>query len=552
MKSVVVISDAPRINYMHNFVRLPYYYGTERYFSRPDVKGIRDTVYRSLDTLDEKTGFRAEFRDRTVLIKPNLVGVMFKSGYAMDNIPQTTDPRVFEAVISYFKDLGCQITIIESAGKGISTMQYYRDIRLDKVAKFYNTGLIALEEQPLDHYYVPKAKIQKEVYLPRVLSSVVRGEAKYVSVPKMKTNLYTGVTLGFKNAMGTLPGNMRYRNHNWQLSDKLVDLLYLFKPDLIVVDGIIGGEGLSPAPVDPVKVGKIVSGTNSVEVDRVVTHMMGFDPDRLRLTAAAEERGFGDPTTEIIGEATIMPFRPADCSFLSTRFRKNWPGVRYFVGYTNHRVPEITDIHAVTPEIVKEIEQGCIGGCLSTMAMYMEMVLKAKKPPKAEDIRFGCVIGDGCQVDGKRFWFDADGVPFDLEALKVEAGKLKHMVACGACAKEAYPACDITCTGCHNVGEFVPAFMKASGLPMPMLSLANEQIGSLALGLVRKYFTVRKVIKAGEIVDIPFDAKDDTIKLAPDFSDEEMQMNWIAVPMPVLNAAEIKRNLKEYKMVQLG
>ncbi len=552
MKSVVVISDALRINYMHNFVRLPYYYGTERYFSRPDVKAIRDTVYRSLDTLDEKTGFRAEFRDRTVLIKPNLVGVMFKCGYAMDNIPQTTDPRVFEAVISYFKDLGCQITIVESAGKGISTMQYYRDIRLDKVAKFYGTGLIALEEQPLDHYYVPKAKIQKEVYLPRILSPVVRGEAKYVSVPKMKTNLYTGVTLGFKNAMGTLPGNMRYRNHNWQLSDKLVDLLYLFKPDLTVVDGIIGGEGLSPAPVDPVKVGKIISGTNSVEVDRMVTHMMGFDPDLLRLTAAAEERGFGDPSTEIVGEPTVTPFRPADYSFLSARFHKNWPGVKYFVGYTNKRVPEITNIHAVTPEIVKEIEQGCIGGCLSTMAMYMEMVLKAKKPPKVEDVRFGCVIGEGCLVGGKRFWFDADGNPYDLEALKLEAGKLKHMVACGACAKEAYPACDITCTGCHNVGEFVPAFMKASGLPMPMLSLANEQIGSLAMGLVRKYFAVRKVLKAGEIVDIPFDAKDDTIRLAPDFSDEEMQMNWIAVPMPLLSAEEIKQNLKEFKMVQLG
>jgi hypothetical protein len=34
MKSAVIITDAPRVNYMHNFVILPYYYGTEKYFSR--------------------------------------------------------------------------------------------------------------------------------------------------------------------------------------------------------------------------------------------------------------------------------------------------------------------------------------------------------------------------------------------------------------------------------------------------------------------------------------------------------------------------------------
>ncbi len=552
MKSVVVVSDAPKINYLHNFVRLPYYYGTNRYFQRPDVKGIYEAVSSALDTLDEKTGVIEKFRGKKVLVKPNLVGVMFKCGYSREYIPQTTDPRVFEAVIAYLKNLGCEITIIEASGKGIATFQYFHDIGLDKVAEYHNTGLVAMDEQPLDHYYVPKAKIQKDVYLPRILSEVVRGEALYVSVPKMKTNLYTGVTLGFKNAMGTLSGNMRYRNHSWQINDKLVDLLYLFKPDLTVVDGIIGGEGLTPAPVDPVKVGKIIAGTNSVEVDRVVTRMMGFDPDQLRLTAAAEERGFGDPLTEVIGDTTPKPFRPADCSFLSDRFRANWPNVRYFVGHTNSRVPVIKDIHTVTPDLVKEIEKGCIGGCLSTMSMYMEMILKAKKPLQKENVRFGCVIGNGCLVDGKRYWFDSAGKPYDLEALKEEAGKVKHMVGCGGCTKDAYPACDITCTGCHNVGEFVPAFMKASGAPMPMLSADNDQILGLIGGMVKKYFRVRKVLKEGNIVEIPFDAKDDALFPIPELSEEEIKRDWISVPMPELSQAEIKRNLRQLKIVQVG
>jgi len=36
----------------------------------------------------------------------------------------------------------------------------------------------------------------------------------------------------------------------WQ--DRLVDMLHLFQPDLTIIDGLVGGEGNCPAPVDPV------------------------------------------------------------------------------------------------------------------------------------------------------------------------------------------------------------------------------------------------------------------------------------------------------------
>ena len=477
MNSVVVLTDAPRVNYMHNFVILPYYYGTEKYFNRPDVKAIRETVRKNLDTLDEHTGWKNVFRGRKVLIKPNLVAVMHKSGNDLDDVPQSTDPRVFEAVVSALYDLGCRITIVEGTGKGVSTTQLFYDVGLDKVANRYQCELVAVEEQPVDHYYVPKAEVQKDVYIPRIFSEVVRGESLYVSVPKMKTNLYTGVTLGFKNAMGTLSGNMRYRNHSWQIEKKLVDLLYLLKPTLTVIDGIIGGEGNTPAPVDPVKVGMILSGTNSVEVDRVTTRVMGIDPNELALTREAEKRGFGDPNTKVIGAERVVPFRRAESSFLTPRFRKNWPGVKLFVGYTNDRVPKIKDIHSVTPQMVYELEGACRGGCMATMSMYMEMLFKGKKKVDSAKVRFAAIIGDGCEVGGRRYWFDPDGNPYDLAALNALKKEYKHVVGCGACMKAAAEACTGRATGCGNVGEYVPLFIKATGAFVPMLSPDNEGIG---------------------------------------------------------------------------
>jgi hypothetical protein len=361
----------------------------------------------------------------------------------------------------------------------------------------------------------------------------------------MKTNLYTEVTLGFKNAMGTLPGNMRYRNHTWQINKKLTDLLFLFKPDLTVVDGIIGGEGLTPGPVDPVRMDTIVSGTNSVEVDRVVTRMMGFDPDKNQLMIEAVKKGFGDPDVVIIGEPKIVKFRPADASLLSDRFKKNWPNVKLYAGHNNVRAPRITDIHSVTPEMVKAIEQSCVGGCLSTLGMCMEMFLKAKKTNT--QISLGVVLGNGIEVDGKTYWFDAEGKPYDLPALKALGIK---KICVGECSKPAAEACDIIANGCGNVAELTTKLMKATGLPLPLLSMDNEGLPLILAGLVQKYFAVRKLVKNGNIVDIPLDATSDRIFEIPVLSEDEKQKNWIHVPMQ-FTREQIKKNLKEIKFIPL-
>ena len=544
MKNAVVITPAEKLNYHHNYVALPYDYGRPSYFNRADIKAIRRAVFESLETLDELTGFKARFKDHKVLVKPNLVGVMRSAVYCCGyDIPQTTDPRVFEAVIAFLKDLNMQITIGE--GSGSNTRSSFRETGYDRISRYYGTELVCFEEQPLDHYYVPKAEVQKEVFLPRIISNVVRGEMLYVSVPKIKTNLYTQVTLGFKNAMGTLPFNMRYRNHTWQINKKLTDLLFLFKPDLTVVDGIIGGEGLTPGPVDPVEFDTIITGTNSVEVDRVVTRMMGFDPDKNELMIEAVKKGFGDPEVVVVGDPKVIPFRPADASLLSERFIKNWPNVRLFVGHNNSRAPKITDIHAVSPEMVRQNEQTCVGGCLSTLGMCMEMYLKAKKD--MTDLRFAFVLGGGVEFEGKKYWFDYEGKPYDLEALKAQPMK---KLCVGECSKPAAAACDVVANGCGNVNELNAKIMSATGKLMPMLSIDNEGLPSMLTSLVETYFIKRKLVKQGEIVDIPADATSDRIFEIPELSAEEKQKDWIFVHRQI-TPEQIKENLKEIKIIPL-
>jgi len=279
-KNYVVISQARPMNYRRDYVSLPANYGTDQYYRREDVRSIIELVEQNLSLLDEKTGFTEKLKNKKVVIKPNLVMVVHDAGFKDREYPESTDPRVMDAIIIFLKKYTSDIVIVESSGRGMPTRASFRISGLDRVARHHGLGILALEEQPVDRYILPKAKVMKEIIVPRIFSEVAAGRAFYISVPKMKTNLYTGVTLGFKNAMGTITYNLRQRNHNYCIDQKLVDMLYLFRPHLTIIDGIVGGEGNCPAPVEPVDSQVIISGTNSVETDRVATRMMGFDPGR--------------------------------------------------------------------------------------------------------------------------------------------------------------------------------------------------------------------------------------------------------------------------------
>ena len=479
-KSYVVISNAAPMDYLHDYVALPKNYGTDAYYARADVKEIRRTVFEALDKLNERLDLKQQIAGRKVIIKPNLVGVYHNSGYRIADMPELTDPRVFEAIVDYLKKFTQKITIVESSGGGKGTGAYLKTAGYDRIAERYHAELVVLENQPIDRYMLPKAEIMKEVCIPRLLSDVVRGNTYYVSVPKMKTNLYTGVTLSFKNAMGTLPENLRYRNHNYQINKKLVDLLYLFKPDLSVIDGIVAAEGLTPGPVDPVDMRMIVASNNSVEADRITTEMMGFDPSTNKLIIEAVRRGFGNPNVEVIGTKRVVKFRPADKSLMSERFKQHYPNVKMLVGLTKNNPMVISDVSEVTPQKVREMEQACDGGCLPIMAQIFEMYWYKRKPI---DTNFSLAIlyGDAVTINGKQYYFDSDGKAYNLDQIRVLPMK---KYAIGECAWGMKGAVDSFTGGCCDIKSCSFAMSKAIGAPLPMMSLANQGLFLIALSLL--------------------------------------------------------------------
>ncbi|OPL07594.1 MAG: hypothetical protein AVO33_04675 [delta proteobacterium ML8_F1] len=538
----VVITHAPEGDYLKDYVALPGSYGTGAYEEREDIRNIRQVVRENLMTLDGKNHWTDRIRNRRVLIKPNLVSVYYRMGFKDEAYPESTDPRVLDAIVSFVKEYTDDIVIIESSGRGMPTRTSFQIAGVDRIVARHGIRMVPLEEEPLERYWLPKARVMKEMLVPRILKEVVDGEAFYISVPKMKTNLYTGVTLGFKNAMGSIPYNLRQRNHNYRINEKLVDILYCYKPDLVVIDGIIGGEGNTPAPVDPVKTHMIISGDNSVETDWVATRMMGIDPGEIPLLTDARSRGFGSDSLEITGEERVVPFRRADQTLLSDYFKSQFPNVRYFVGHQLPHSPTFESLEEVTPEAVKTIEASCIGGCLAAMRQGFDIFYYQGLD---NHFQLALVIGGGTLIQGQRYYFDREARPYTAEEIMDLPMK---KLAFGSCARAFDKKVDLYVPGCMpRPTDSFGAIHKLTGQWNRLYSLKNKQLFKLGAGALKMRASRLKQARQGLWVEALPDYESDTIESLGELTEEESQMDYIHKPLPPLEGANKARLIRDIK-----
>ncbi|MFC1610188.1 DUF362 domain-containing protein, partial [Myxococcota bacterium] len=125
------------------------------------------------------------------------------------------------------------------------------------------------------------------LFLPR---SLKRADL-VVSLPKMKTHHWTGVTLSMKNLFGLIPGSVYGWPKNvlhWAgIHRSIVDITATVQPHLAIVDGIVGMEGDGPIMGRPKPAQVMVIGTNLPAVDATAARLMGFSPKRIPYLMAA-------------------------------------------------------------------------------------------------------------------------------------------------------------------------------------------------------------------------------------------------------------------------
>jgi uncharacterized protein (DUF362 family) len=106
-----------------------------------------------------------------------------------------------------------------------------------------------------------------------------------ISMPKMKTHHWAGITLCLKNLFGTLPG-IHYgwpKNllHFRGIENSILDLAQTVKIHYNVIDGVVGMEGDGPIMGKAKPVGVLVLSPFSLAADATAARIMGFDPRKV-------------------------------------------------------------------------------------------------------------------------------------------------------------------------------------------------------------------------------------------------------------------------------
>jgi uncharacterized protein (DUF362 family) len=110
----------------------------------------------------------------------------------------------------------------------------------------------------------------------------------------IKTHEITGITCTIKNLFGCLPYKKKILFHPW-LDQVLADLVYVFKPQLTLVDGLTPMEGSGPAQGEIINdLSLIISGENCVSTDASVARIMEFNPLEIRHIKNCYNRKLGE------------------------------------------------------------------------------------------------------------------------------------------------------------------------------------------------------------------------------------------------------------------
>ncbi|MEW5946731.1 MAG: DUF362 domain-containing protein [bacterium] len=243
-----------------------------------DVAAIREKVVRMA------TDAGLDVAGRTVLLKPSFVYP--GRGDHLRGI--TTQVEFIGGAARGLKDLGAaKVMVAENSVVGVARVAF----NATGVKSFIEGCAVPvyLDEQKYVKHRVENALVQGTFIVPKIwLAADV-----FISLPKIKTNLFTDVSLSVKNSMGFLGQLQKAECHDWRLHRKLVDLFRVRPPDFVMADSIYAGQGQGPMCAEPFPLGVMIGGKNALAVDSVSCHMMGYDPSEVEHIRLLGEAGMG-------------------------------------------------------------------------------------------------------------------------------------------------------------------------------------------------------------------------------------------------------------------
>ncbi|MHC4269361.1 MAG: DUF362 domain-containing protein [Planctomycetota bacterium] len=224
-----------------------------------------------------------EIKGKRILLKPNLVETHREANQI------NTHPLVVRGAAEAFLKLGAQkVFVAEGPGHRRDTFLVLEESGLADV--LYEDRIPFFNLNDTEVYNVPN--VGGQTALKTLTFSRLFKEVDWVvSLPKLKTHHWTGVTLSMKNLFGVMPGICygwpKNVLHHSGINECILDITATLKPHFAIVDGIVGMEGDGPIMGSPVQANVLVMGRNLPAVDATCARLMCINPHKIGYLALA-------------------------------------------------------------------------------------------------------------------------------------------------------------------------------------------------------------------------------------------------------------------------
>jgi uncharacterized protein (DUF362 family) len=217
-----------------------------------------------------------DVRGKRVFLKPNMVE--YEPGTAIN-----TNPLVIIGAAVAFKAAGAADVVI-GEGPGhrrdteylVTRTGLYDHIREHRI-RFVDLNQDDVQYVPLESRFMGIEQLALPVELLR--SDFI------VSMPKLKTHHWAGMTASMKNFFGALPGAVygwpKNILHTHGIDNSIVDLNATIRPHFSIVDAVTAMEGDGPIMGRPRESRFVAMGPDLAAVDATCARLIGLDPGKL-------------------------------------------------------------------------------------------------------------------------------------------------------------------------------------------------------------------------------------------------------------------------------
>ncbi|MET0643585.1 MAG: DUF362 domain-containing protein [Candidatus Binatia bacterium] len=244
--------------------------------------------------------FKLDLKGKRIVLKPNLVEFDPKGVI-------NTHPAVIEAAIASFRSLGArEVVVAEGPGhrrdnEYLLTASGIYDVINEHRVRYVDLNTDDVRRTKLRSSFTNL----RELYLPETLFNA----DLLVSMPKLKTHHWAGVTLSLKNMFGVVPGSVygwpKNALHWAGIHRSILDInSSLPIPQFAIVDGIVGMEGNGPLQGQAKQSGVLILGDDLVAVDATAARLMKIEPRKIEYLEIAD-RFLGNipqERIELVGE----------------------------------------------------------------------------------------------------------------------------------------------------------------------------------------------------------------------------------------------------------